>query len=94
MQIVITEEIDSELFQWLSSLTDKLTEEKAPLMELMRPEVEKYAREYAQEYAQEYTRKNDMEHAVIMIQRGEDNDYIKLLTHLTDKEINALRKDM
>ena len=29
VQIVITEEIDDELFQWLSSLTDKLTEEKA-----------------------------------------------------------------
>lgn len=28
-QIVITEEIDGELFQWLSALTDKLTEDKA-----------------------------------------------------------------
>ena len=93
VQIVITEEIDGELFQWLSSLTDKLTEEKArklvttayhltenedkrlaeaivrvlasaneelfkkmkddtmasALMELMKPEVEKYAQEYADE---------------------------------------------
>ena len=53
------------------------------LMELMKPEVEKYAQEYA--------RKNDVEHAMIMIQRGEDNEYIKLLTHLTDKEIDSLR---
>lgn len=90
VQIVITEEIDGELFQWLSALTDKLTEEKArnlvttaygltenedkrlaeaivqvltsaneevfekmkeddtmasALMELMKPEVEKYAEE-------------------------------------------------
>ena len=129
VQIVVTEEIDAELFQWLSALTDKLTEEKArnlvataygltqnedkrlaeaivqvltsaneklfekmkeddvmasALMELMKPEVEKYAEEYAKET---YTKQ-----ARIMLQRGEDNEYIKLLTNLTDQEIEALRQ--
>ena len=76
------------------------------LMELMKPEVEKYAQEYAQEYARKYAqkyaqeyaqereRKNDREHAIIMIQKGEDNGYIKLLTHLTDKEIDSLREEL
>ncbi len=125
VRIVITEEIDAEHFQWLSALTDKLTEEKArnlvataygltqnedkrlaeaivqvltsanekvfekmkeddvmasALMELMKPEVEKYAKET-------YTKQ-----ARIMLQRGEDNEYIKLLTNLTDQEIEALRQ--
>ena len=129
VQIVVTEEIDTHLFQWLSALTDKLTEEKArnlvataygltqnedkrlaeaivqvltsaneklfekmkeddvmasALMELMKPEVEKYAEEYAKET---YTKQ-----ARIMLQRGEDNEYIKLLTNLTDQEIEALRQ--
>ncbi len=77
------------------------------LMELMKPEVEKYAQDYAEKYAQDYAekyaqdyaekyaqnyaRKNDMEHAAIMIQRGEDNEYIRLLTHMTDEEIDKLR---
>ena len=54
------------------------------LMELMKPEVEKYAEEYAKET---YTKQ-----ARIMLQRGEDNEYIKLLTNLTDQEIEALRQ--
>ena len=133
VQIVVTEEIDTHLFQWLSALTDKLTEEKArnlvataygltqnedkrlaeaivqvltsaneklfekmkeddvmasALMELMKPEVEKYAEKYAEEYAKEtYTKQ-----ARIMLQHGEDNEYIKLLTNLTDQEIEALRQ--
>ena len=152
MQIVVTEELDDETFQWLSSLTDNLTETKAKklvgaayglkesedkrlaesivqvltsangklfekikedkrmasaLMELMKPEVEKYAQDYAEKYAQDYAekyaqdyaekyaqnyaRKNDMEHAAIMIQKGEDNEYIRLLTHMTDEEIDKLR---
>ncbi len=56
------------------------------LMELMKPEVEKYAQDYA--------RKNDMEHAAIMIQRGEDNEYIRLLTHMTNEEIDKLRRKL
>ena len=56
------------------------------LMELMRPEVEKYAREYA--------RKNDIEHVKAMIQHGDDNEYIKFIMKMTDEEINSLRKDM
>lgn len=29
VQVIITEEIDSRLFKWLSALTDRLTEERA-----------------------------------------------------------------
>ena len=58
------------------------------LMELMKPEGEKYAEKYAEEYAKEtYTKQ-----ARIMLQHGEDNEYIKLLTNLTDQEIEALRQ--
>ena len=32
--------------------------------------------------------------AKIMLQHGSDNDYIKLLTHLSDEDINVLRKNM
>lgn len=129
VQIVITEDIDAGVFQWLSALTDKLTEEKArslvtaahnltededrrlaeavmqvltsangkvfekmkedntmasALMELMKPEVEKYAEDKVKEA---YT-----EQARIMLRHGENNEYIKLLTHLTDQEIEALRQ--
>ncbi len=133
VQIAVTEEIDAHLFQWLSALTDKLTEEKArnlvataceltrnedkrlaeaivqvlssanekvfekmkeddamasALMELMKPEVEKYAEKYAEKYTKETYEKQ----ARIMLRRGEDNEYIKLLTTLTDQEIEALRQ--
>lgn len=54
------------------------------LMELMKLEVEKYTEEYAKET---YTKQ-----AKIMLQRGEDNEYIKLLTNLADQEIEALRQ--
>lgn len=73
------------------SLFKKIKEDDimaSALMELMKPEVE----EYAKEYAKERVREDDMEHAAIMIQRGEDNEYIKLLTHLTDMEIDSLRE--
>jgi len=131
MQIVVTEELDDDTFQWLSSLTDNLTEAKAKklvgaayglkekedkrlaesivqvltsaneklfekmkeddvmasaLMELMKPEVEKYAQDYA--------RKNDMEHVKAMIQHGDDNGYIKLIMHVTDDEIDKLRREL
>ena len=137
VQIVVTEEIDAGLFQWLSALTDKLTEEKArnlvetaygltqnedkrlaeaivqvltsanetvfekmkeddamasALMELMKPEVEKYAEKYAEEYAEKYVKEKFTRQARIMLQRGEDIEYIKLLTNLTDWEIEALRQ--
>lgn len=137
VQIVVTEEIDAGLFQWLSALTDKLTEEKArnlvaaayglaqnedrrlaeaivqvltsanetvfekmkeddimasALMELMKPEVEKYAEKYAEEYAEKYMKEKFVRQARIMLQRGEDIEYIKLLTNLTDQEIEALRQ--
>ena len=58
------------------------------LMELMKPEVEKYAEGKVKSYAKEtYTKQ-----AKIMLLHGEDNEYIKLLTHLTDQEIEALRQ--
>lgn len=70
---------------------EKMKEDDAmasALMELMKPEVEKYAEEYAEEYVKEkFTRQ-----ARIMLQRGEDIEYIKLLTNLTDWEIEALRQ--
>lgn len=143
VQIVITEEIDGELFQWLSSLTDKLTEEKArklvitayhftenedkrlaeavvkvlttaneglfrrmreddsmasALMELMKPEVEKYAQEYAEKYAEEYAQKSTKKYAQkcarAMIKHGDDNEYIKFIMEMTDEEIDSLRKEM
>ena len=56
------------------------------LMELMKPEVEKYAQEYA--------RKNDIEHVKAMIQHGDDNEYIKFIMKMTDEEINSLRKEL
>jgi len=147
VQIVVTEELDSDVFSWLSSLTDKLTETKAKrliktahsltksedrrlaeavvqvltsangkvfdkiredkvmasaLMELMKPEVEKYAEEYAEKYAKKYaeerirnySKERDLETAKSMIQHGSDNEYIRLLTSMTDKEIDELRRIM
>ncbi len=131
VQIVITEEINSGLFKWLSVLTDKLTEEKArevvttvhalttdedkrlaeavvqvllsangsvfekikedidmTLMEFMKPEVEKYAQEYAEKREKDIAKKQ----AEIMLQHGDNSEYIKLLTHLSDSEIEALRQ--
>ena len=64
------------------------------LMELMRPEIEKYAREHVQEYVQEYVRKNDIEHVKAMIQHGDDNEYIKFIMKMTDEEINSLREEL
>jgi len=137
VQIIITEEIDAGFFQWLSALTDKLTEEKArslvaaaygltenedrrlaeaivqvltsangkvfekmkeddtmasALMELMKPEVEKYAEKYAEDKVKSYAKETYTEQAKIMLRHGEDNEYIKLLTHLTDQEIETLRQ--
>lgn len=147
VQIVVTEELDGDVFSWLSSLTDKLTEAKAKrliktahsltesedrrlaeavvqvltsangkvfdkiredkvmasaLMELMKPEVEKYAEEYAEKYAEKYaeerirnySKERDLETAKTMIQHGSDNEYIRLLTSMTDKEIDELRRIM
>ncbi len=127
----MTEELDNDTFQWLSSLTDNLTEARAKklvvaayglkenedkrlaesivqvlisanlklfekmkeddimasaLMELMKPEVEKYAQDYA--------KKNDMEHVKAMIRHGDDNGYIKLIMRVTDEEIDKLRREM
>ena len=62
------------------------------LMELMKPEVEKYAEKYAEEYAEKYVKEKFTRQARIMLQRGEDIEYIKLLTNLTDWEIEALRQ--
>lgn len=56
------------------------------LMELMKPEVEKYAQDYA--------RKRDVERIKVMIRHGDDNEYIKLIMDVTDSEIDALRKDI
>lgn len=131
VQIVVTEELDDEVFRWLSVLTDQLTEVKAKnfvqtayglteyedkrlaeaivqvltsangalfekmkeddsmasaLMELMKPEVEKYAQEYA--------RNRDIEHVKAMIRHGDDNEYIKLIMNMTDHEIDNVRKSM
>jgi len=138
VQVVVTEELNGDVFCWLSSLTDNLTEEKAKklittayglaesrerrlaeavmqvltsangklfekikedefmasaLMELMKPEVEEYAKDYAEKYADNRERKHDMERARVMISRGENNAYIRLLTQLTDEEIDELRND-
>ncbi|EOS22951.1 hypothetical protein C806_03573 [Lachnospiraceae bacterium 3-1] len=133
VQIVVTEEMDAGLFQWLSALTEekarnlvetaygltqnedkrlaeaivqvftsanetvfeKMKENDAmasALMELMKPEVEKYAEKYAEEYAEKYVKEKFTRQARIMLQRGEDIEYIKLLTNLTDWEIEALRQ--
>lgn len=139
MQLVVTDEMDKNACEWLSSLTDQLTEKDAKkvvttahrlkqneerrlaeavlqvltsangklfeklrgdetmasaLMELMRPEVEKYAEKYAEDRVRDYAREKDIEHAEIMIRHGSDNDYIRLLTHLTDQEIDELRKSL
>ena len=135
VQIVVTEEIDSSTFQWLSALTDQLTETKAKdivmktyelqameekrladsvmqvlmranrsvfdkikgdktmseaLMELMRPEVNKYA----ETYAEDQVKKRAIESAKIMLQYGSDIDYIQLVTHLTDQEITQLQQNI
>jgi len=60
------------------------------LMELMKPEVEKYAEERIRNYSKE----KDLEIAKTMIQHGSDNEYIRLLTSMTDKEIDELRRIM
>ncbi len=135
MQVVVTEELQSEAFIWLSALTDKLTEQNvkrlvnkayslegieekqqadaimqvllsangkvfekikedkamsALMMELMKPEVEKYANEYASGCIKDYTTKIAKE----MLLHGDDNEYIRHITHLTDNEIDALRKEL
>lgn len=64
------------------------------LMELMKPEVEKYAEDYAEGEVKRYAKETYTKQARIMLQHGEDNEYIKLLTHLTDQEIEALRQTM
>lgn len=56
------------------------------LFELMRPEIDKYAEDREKDIY--------MTQAKIMLQHGADNDYIKLLTHLSDEDINVLRKNM
>ena len=91
------------IVQVLTSANEKLFEKMkeddvmaSALMELMKPEVEKYAEKYAEEYAEkyveEYAKETYAKQARIMLQRGEDNEYIKLLTNLTDQEIEALRQ--
>lgn len=72
-----------------SKLFEKIKEDQtmaSSLFELMRPEIDKYAE----------NREKDiyMTQAKIMLQHGSDNDYIKLLTHLSDEDINVLRKNM
>lgn len=63
------------------------------LFELMKPEVEKYAEKYAEGKVKNHAKETYTKQARIMLQHGEDNEYIKLLTNLTDKEIEALRQD-
>jgi len=72
---------------------NKIREDKvmaSALMELMKPEVEKYAEERIRNYSKE----RDLETAKSMIQHGSDNEYIRLLTSMTDKEIDELRRIM
>lgn len=72
-----------------SKLFEKIKEDQtmaSSLFELMRPEIDKYAEDREKDIY--------MTQAKIMLQHGSDNDYIKLLTHLSDEDINVLRKNM
>ncbi len=72
---------------------EKIKEDKAMsalMMELMKPEVEKYANEYANDCIKDYTTKIAKE----MLLHGDDNEYIRHITHLTDNEIDALKKEL
>ncbi len=53
------------------------------LMELMKPEVEKYAEKYAEDKVKSYAKETYTEQAKIMLRHDEDNEYIKLLTGIT-----------
>ncbi len=74
-------------------LFEKMKEDElmaSALMELMKPEVERYA----EDYAESRVRENDIKHVKAMIQHGDDNEYIKLIMNMTDSEIDKLRETM
>lgn len=54
------------------------------LMELMKPEVERYAEDRIKE--------NDIQHVKAMIRQGYDNKSIKLIMNMADDEINHFSK--